>query len=79
MAVRFYISVHLRHLHDHDAFKAAPERADINFEFRPDDNRYLIVHEFSGLDSESLHTIRDFISRRTDPNRTPSDRLHAVW
>jgi hypothetical protein len=63
---------------------AAPEKANINVEFRPDDNRYLIAHEFSGLDSqamdsEDLQTIRDFISRRTDPSRTPSERLHAVW
>ena len=77
--MRFHISVYLCHLHDCNAFKAAPERADINFEFRPDDNRYLIVHEFSGLDSENVQTTRDFISRRTDPNRSPSDRLHAVW
>jgi predicted GTPase len=63
---------------------AAPEKTNINVEFRPDDNRYLIVHEFSGLDSqardtEDLQTVRDFISRRTDPSRSPSERLHAVW
>ncbi|KAF8267151.1 hypothetical protein EI94DRAFT_1802156 [Lactarius quietus] len=63
---------------------AAPEKADINVEFRPEDNRYLTVHEFSGLDSQArdsgdLQIIQDFISRRTDPNRTPSERLHAVW
>ncbi|KAI9456397.1 hypothetical protein BJY52DRAFT_1187915 [Lactarius psammicola] len=67
---------------------AAPERAlgkaDINVEFRPGDNRYLIVHECSGLDSQArdsqdLQTIRDFISHRTDPSRSPSERLHAVW
>lgn len=64
--------------------KAAPGSVDINIEFRPDDNRYLIVHEFSGLDSQTrdsqdLQTIRDFISRRADPNRSPLERLHAVW
>ncbi|KAI9456385.1 hypothetical protein BJY52DRAFT_1381630 [Lactarius psammicola] len=67
---------------------AAPKRAlgkaDINVEFRPGDNRYLVVHECSGLDyqtsnSQDLQTIRDFISHRTDPNCTPSERLHAVW
>ncbi|KAH9041170.1 hypothetical protein EDB84DRAFT_1474633 [Lactarius hengduanensis] len=63
---------------------AAPERApgkpDINVEFRPGDNRYLIVHECSGLDSpQDLQTIRDFITHRTDPSRSPSERLHAVW
>ncbi|KAF8266800.1 hypothetical protein EI94DRAFT_134062 [Lactarius quietus] len=64
--------------------KAAPERANINFEFRPDDNRYLIVHEFSGLysqavDSQDLQTIRDFILLRTDPKCSPTERLHAIW
>ncbi|KAI9439397.1 hypothetical protein BJY52DRAFT_532800 [Lactarius psammicola] len=67
---------------------AAPERAlgkaDINVEFRPEDNRYLIVHEWSSLDSrasnsQGLQTIRDFISHRTDASRSPSERLHAVW
>ncbi|KAH9074319.1 hypothetical protein EDB83DRAFT_2356300 [Lactarius deliciosus] len=67
---------------------AAPERtsgrADINAEFGPQDNRYLIVHECSGLDSQAsdsqdLRTIRDFISHRTDPSCLPSERLHAVW
>ncbi|KAH8979091.1 hypothetical protein EDB92DRAFT_1981402 [Lactarius akahatsu] len=63
---------------------AAPERApgkpDINVEFRPGDNRYLIIHECSGLDSpHDSQTIRDFITHRTDPSRSPSERLHAVW
>ncbi|KAH8977562.1 hypothetical protein EDB86DRAFT_1111929 [Lactarius hatsudake] len=63
---------------------AAPERtpgkADIDVEFRPGDNRYLIVHECSGLDSpQDLQTIRNFITHRTDPSRSPSERLHAVW
>ena len=53
-------------------------------EFRPNDNRYLIVHEFSGLDPEArdledLQTIRDFVSRRNGANRTPPERLHAIW
>ena len=71
-----------------NGYKAAPERAlgkaDINVEFRPEDNRYLIVHECSGLDSQAsdsqdLQTIRDFISDRTDASRSPAERLHAVW
>ncbi|KAH9170086.1 hypothetical protein EDB89DRAFT_1355143 [Lactarius sanguifluus] len=58
--------------------------ADINVEFHPDDNRYLIVHEYSGLgsqaeDSQNLQIIRDFILHRTDVSRSPSERLHAVW
>ncbi|KAF8258134.1 hypothetical protein EI94DRAFT_1755521 [Lactarius quietus] len=67
---------------------AAPERAsgkaDIDVEFRPQDNRYLIVHECSGLDYQAedpqdLQTIRDFISRRTEASRSPCERLHAIW
>ncbi|KAH9014628.1 hypothetical protein EDB85DRAFT_860137 [Lactarius pseudohatsudake] len=62
----------------------APGKADINVEFRPGDNRYLIVHEYSCLDSQAsnsqdLQAIRDFITHRTDPSRSPSERLHAVW
>ncbi|KAN0136727.1 hypothetical protein V8E53_005497 [Lactarius tabidus] len=55
---------------------AASENADISVEFRPADNRYLIVHECSDLDSQ---TTRDFISRRTDAGRLPPERLHAIW
>ncbi|KAF8264358.1 hypothetical protein EI94DRAFT_1738614 [Lactarius quietus] len=67
---------------------AAPERAlgenDINFEYCPEDNRYLIVHECSGLesragDSQNFLDIRDFILHRTDTNCSASERLHAVW
>jgi GTP-binding protein EngB required for normal cell division len=63
---------------------AASEKADINAEFRPADNRYLIVHECSGFDSQTRdsqdsQTIRDFISRRTDASRLPPERLHAIW
>ncbi|KAI0285599.1 hypothetical protein BC826DRAFT_1179001 [Russula brevipes] len=67
-------------------FKAAPAKvpgkADINVEFHPEDNRYLIVHESSGLepgDAQGLETIRNFISYRTDPSRSAPERLHAVW
>ena len=65
------------------ANKAAPGiGSNINVEFRPDDNHHLIVHEHSGLepgDGHGLQTIRDFITVRTDPNRAPAERLHAVW
>ncbi|KAH9018535.1 hypothetical protein EDB85DRAFT_2294485 [Lactarius pseudohatsudake] len=56
--------------------------ADINVGFSPGDNRYLIVHEYSGFesgDAQSLQTIRDFISYRTDADRSASERLHAIW
>ncbi|KAF8264369.1 hypothetical protein EI94DRAFT_1788047 [Lactarius quietus] len=67
---------------------AAPERAlgknDINFEYCPEDNRYLIVHECSGLesragDSQNFLDIWNFILDRTDLGRSASERLHAVW
>ncbi|KAH9041168.1 hypothetical protein EDB84DRAFT_1474613 [Lactarius hengduanensis] len=56
--------------------------ADINVGFSPGDNRYLIVHEHSGFesgDAQSLQTIRDFISYRTEADRSASERLHAIW
>ncbi|KAI9439394.1 hypothetical protein BJY52DRAFT_1217284 [Lactarius psammicola] len=60
------------------------ENVDINVEFRPKDNCYLIVHECSGLgpqagNLQNLQTIRDFISHRTDASCSDSERLHAVW
>ncbi|KAH8989937.1 hypothetical protein EDB86DRAFT_2941602 [Lactarius hatsudake] len=64
---------------------AASERGlrgtDINFEYCPKDNRYLIFHECSGLESRAgdSQNIRDFISYRTDMNCSASDKLHAVW
>ncbi|KAH9977506.1 hypothetical protein BJV74DRAFT_860762 [Russula compacta] len=57
-------------------------KSDINFAFRPDDNRYLIVHECSGFERGSaygLQTIRNFITHRTDPSRSVPEKLHAVW
>ncbi|KAF8265742.1 hypothetical protein EI94DRAFT_1734896 [Lactarius quietus] len=62
----------------------APGKADIDVEFHPEDNRYLIVHECSGLDSQAtdsqgLQTIRDFVTRRSDPSCSPPERLHAIW
>ncbi|KAF8266353.1 hypothetical protein EI94DRAFT_199771 [Lactarius quietus] len=84
MTVRFHAGVFIRHLHHYAMDKAAPGSADINVEFRPEDNRYLIVHESSGLDSpasgsQDLQTIRDFISRRTHLSCSPLERLHAIW
>jgi hypothetical protein len=76
MAVRFHLSVFRRHRRDCNGCQTASENADINVEFRPADNRYLIAHECSDLDSQ---TTRDFISHRTDANRLPPERLHAIW
>ena len=62
------------------ANKAALGRgSDINLAFRPEDNHRLIVHEYSGLEPGDLRTVRDFIINRTDPNRAPAERLHAIW
>ena len=55
---------------------------DINLEFYPEDNRYLIVHEYSGFgpgDTQSLQAVHDFISYRTDRGRSATERLDAVW
>ncbi|KAN0136293.1 hypothetical protein V8E53_005898 [Lactarius tabidus] len=68
--------------------KAAPETTsgttDIDVGFHPEDNRYLIVHELSGLETragspQNLEIILDFMKRRTDPSLKVSERLHAVW
>jgi hypothetical protein len=57
---------------------------DINVGFHPEDNRYLIVHEFSGLESQAggprnLQNILNFIANRTHSSLEASERLHAVW
>ena len=80
-SVQFRISVYLMCLCLVN--KAAIGRgSDINFPFRPEDNHRLIVHEYSGLepgDAHGLRTVREFITNRTDPNRAPAERLHAIW
>ncbi|KAH9172740.1 hypothetical protein EDB89DRAFT_1963392 [Lactarius sanguifluus] len=50
------------------------DNADINVGFSPANNRYLVFG-----DAQSLQTIRDFISYRTDADRSASERLHAIW
>ena len=67
-----------------DGNKAAPKTADIDIEFHPGDNRYLVVHEYSGLEAQAggpgnLQTILDFISNRTRSRVTALKKLHAVW
>ena len=76
----FYMSTSYTQLCDGN--KAAPETTDINFEFHPADNRYLVVHECSGLEPQAggprnLQTIHDFISSRS--SLKVSKKLHAVW
>ncbi|KAH8979846.1 hypothetical protein EDB92DRAFT_1902620 [Lactarius akahatsu] len=58
------------------------DNADINVGCSPANNRYLVVHEYSGFesgDAQSLQTTRDFIAYRTDADRSASERLHAIW
>jgi hypothetical protein len=74
----------LHNCYDENKIKDPPGKVDIDVEFRPEDNPYLIVHECSGFDaqvgdSQNLQTIREFISYRTHASRSPSERLHAVW
>ena len=64
------------------ALQNSSGRSDINFAFRPDDNRYLIVHECSAFErggAYGLQSIRNFITYRTDPSRSVPEKLHAVW
>ncbi|KAH9003545.1 hypothetical protein EDB86DRAFT_2893126 [Lactarius hatsudake] len=54
---------------------------DINVGFSPANNRYLVVHEYSGFesgDAQSLQTIRDFISYRTDADRYAFPFIDAI-
>ena len=48
-------------------------------EFRPPDNRHLIVHECSAFGPGEMRSIRDFIIARHDESCPPSERLHAIW
>ena len=78
----FYMSTSYAQLCDGN--KAAPETTSIEVEFHPADNRYLVVHEYSGLASQgggpqNLQTILDFISKRTYSSLETSKKLHAVW
>jgi hypothetical protein len=57
-------------------------KGSINQEVYQDDNRYLIVHEYSAFgpgEGQNLQAIRDFILDRTDQSRLPTERLNAVW
>ena len=60
------------------------ERAPTNIsgitgEFRPRDNRHLIVHECSAFGPGELQAIRDLITIRNHKSRPVSERLHAIW
>ncbi|KAN0107074.1 hypothetical protein V8E52_010519 [Russula decolorans] len=48
-------------------------------EFRPPDNRHLIVHECSAFGPGDMQAIRDFITAHNHENCPASERLHAIW
>ncbi|KAI9510659.1 hypothetical protein F5148DRAFT_540875 [Russula earlei] len=52
---------------------------DIDARFCTRGNRYLVVHEYSGLESRDLETIQDFVRTRSDPNYSMPESLHAIW
>ena len=57
-------------------------KTDIDIEFRPEDNRCSIVHEYSGLvfqteDSHTLQTIRNLVLHHPDSSCLPSAKLHC--
>ncbi|KAI0285618.1 hypothetical protein BC826DRAFT_1179012 [Russula brevipes] len=56
----------------------APGATGIN-EFRPRDNRRVIICESFGLEPGDLPTVRHFIATRTHPSCPASERLHAIW
>ncbi|KAI0276095.1 hypothetical protein BGY98DRAFT_987929 [Russula aff. rugulosa BPL654] len=65
-------------------FKADMSRSPINVsgrtaEFRPPDNRHLVVHECSASGSGEMQAIRDFITTRNHKSRPDSESLHAIW
>ncbi|KAF8474333.1 hypothetical protein DFH94DRAFT_805789 [Russula ochroleuca] len=65
-------------------FKVNMSGAPINVsgrteEFRPRENRHLIVHECSGSGPRDLQAIRDSITTRNHTSRPASERLHAIW
>jgi hypothetical protein len=67
-------------LYDLQNHKGAPKNVPgRTAEFRPRDNRHLIVHECSGSGPGELQAIRDFVTMYSHKNRPASERLHAIW
>ena len=60
--------------------KRAPTNVSgMTVEFRPRDNRHLIVHECSAIKTRELQAIREFITSRNHKSRQASEKLHAIW
>ena len=67
-------------LYDLQNHKGTPKNATgRTAEFRPRDNRQLIVHECSGSGPGELQAIRDFVTMYSHKNCPASERLHAIW
>ena len=82
MSVRTQSSLHscLTNLDDLQNLKGGPKNVSgRTAEFRPRDNRYLIVHECSGYGPEELQAIRDFVTMYSHKNRPASAKLHLIW
>jgi hypothetical protein len=60
--------------------KRAPTNVSgMTVEFRPRDNRHLIIHECSAFGPGELQATRDFITTRNHKSCQASERLHAIW
>ena len=83
--VRLHTGIFLHCLHNClMETKETHSHVNVDVEFHPEDNPYLIAHECSGFepqvrDSQNLQTIWDFISYCTHATHSPLERLHAVW
>jgi len=51
----------------------------MNDGFRPPNNHYLILHEYTGFDHRDVQTIKKFVLTRKGSNCSESERLHAIW
>jgi hypothetical protein len=48
-------------------------------EFRPRDNRHLMVHECSAFGPGEMQATQDSIALRNHKSHPASERLHAIW
>ncbi|KAF8489079.1 hypothetical protein F5888DRAFT_1211977 [Russula emetica] len=69
----------IKTIYNVDMPRAPTNVSGITAEFRPRDNRHLIVHECSASGLGEVQAIRDFITTRNHTSRQASERLHAIW
>jgi hypothetical protein len=69
----------LTHLRARICKRAPTNVSGMTAEFRPHDNRHLIVHECSVFKPGEFQAIRDFITTRNHKSRQASEKLHAIW